>query len=99
MGVGDVLGASLLSSPSFQHPPSSVALPTPCIINWIDSKSTFGDPQTHSENLEQLLGYVNRFGPGLVIYWHDFVDSIRETTPPEILVSNKLPDLWILPGD
>ena len=91
--------SSSSSSSSFRASPPPITLPTPCIINWIDSKSTFGDPQTHSENLEQLLGYVNRFGPGLVIYWHDFVDSIRDSTPPEILISNKLPDLWILPGD
>eukprot|EP01138_Halocafeteria_seosinensis_P009514 gb/GECG01009723.1/.p1 GENE.gb/GECG01009723.1/~~gb/GECG01009723.1/.p1 ORF type:complete len:347 (+),score=45.96 gb/GECG01009723.1/:1-1041(+) len=45
------------------------------VVNWIDSKGMFGDPVTHRKNNEQYLGYVNRFGPGMVIYWFDYVDE------------------------
>lgn len=44
------------------------------VVQWIDSKATFGDEQQHKENLErQFHMYVNRYGPGLVIYWHGYV--------------------------
>ena len=43
------------------------------VVQWIDSKATFGDEQQHKENLEkQFHMYVNRYGPGLVIYWHGY---------------------------
>lgn len=48
------------------------------IINWIDSKALFADEVSLQENLDQLQGYVNRYGRGLVIYWHGYVDSIVE---------------------
>ncbi len=38
----------------------------------------FGDRHTHeSENAAQLQSYVNRFGPGMVIYWFDFLESLN----------------------
>lgn len=93
------------------------------IVNWIDSKATFGDDKTHrcgalelrthmrgpicfcsaSDEMrfdalmptphskigtrfppcrDQALGqyqkYVNRFGPGLVIYWHGFIRDLSQ---------------------
>lgn len=50
-----------------------------CIVNWIDSKAMFGDPITHKKNSEQYLGYINRFGPGLVIYWFDFLEEEKQS--------------------
>jgi hypothetical protein len=47
-------------------------------VNWIDSKAQFGDPDTHKENLDQLWGYHNRFGPGMVVYWFGFVDTLND---------------------
>ena len=47
----------------------------------------------------QFQGYVNRFGPGLVIYWGGFVAEIRAWTPPDVLIASRLPEEWVLPGD
>lgn len=42
-------------------------------INWIDSKAMFGSDSVHESNASQLDSYVNRFGPGAVIYWVSFL--------------------------
>lgn len=47
------------------------------IINWIDSKATFGDDYVLHDNKDQFMGYVNRFGPGMVIFWFDFVETLE----------------------
>lgn len=47
------------------------------IVNWIDSKAMFGDQETHEgDNVAQLQGYVHRFGPGMVIYWFGYLNSL-----------------------
>ena len=42
------------------------------------------------KNREQLLGYVNRFGSGLVIYWYGYVQS-QEALDKDILVRDNFP--------
>ena len=60
------------------------------VINWIDSKAMFGDKETHEQdNLQQAQGYVNRFGPGMLIYWFDFVETLN--TDSDILVTGCIP--------
>ena len=55
------------------------------IVHWIDSKATFGDPASHDEyRTNQFGSYLHRFGPGLVIYWHGYDESID--TDPRILL-------------
>ena len=51
----------------------------------------FGDSYVHqSENLQQLRGYVNRFGPGMVIYWFGFVETLN--SDPDVLLVDAFPD-------
>ncbi|CAH0690214.1 unnamed protein product [Spodoptera exigua] len=53
------------------------------IVNWIESKALFGDEENHSGYLkEQLTCYWNRFGPGLVIYWFGYLETLDST--PEV---------------
>ena len=61
------------------------------IINWIDSKAMFGDPTTHNDNKKQLQGYVNRYGPGMVIYWFDFVNELVNNDVDDILICKDFP--------
>lgn len=43
------------------------------VVNWIDSKAMYGSRETYlSEVLPQVTRYVNRFGPGCVIFWWGF---------------------------
>jgi hypothetical protein len=61
------------------------------IVNWIDSKASFSDPLVHVEKgVEQFQGYVNRFGPGMVIYWHGIIDELD--TDPNVLLVDAFPD-------
>ncbi|XP_060805377.1 CDAN1-interacting nuclease 1 isoform X2 [Amyelois transitella] len=53
------------------------------IVNWVESKALFGDDENHSGYLkEQLSCYWNRFGPGLVIYWFGYLETLNST--PEV---------------
>eukprot|EP00948_MAST-09A_sp_MAST-9A-sp1_P003886 g3886.t1 len=55
-------------------------------IYWIDSKAMFGDPSIFQhEHKSQLQSYVNRFGPGLVIYWFGYVD-VLDTASRDIVI-------------
>jgi len=72
------------------------------IVNWIDSKALFADHETFEEHYEQLKGYVNRYGRGLVIYWHGYADSIRNSdrymsTDGMILLADTFPKDWLSP--
>ena len=61
-------------------------------IHWIDSKASFCDPQVHEESgLKQFRAYVNRFGSGMVIYWHGVVDELA-LVDPNVLLVQKFPD-------
>lgn len=47
------------------------------IINWIESKGSFGSVAQHRKLMrEQFLPYHNRFGPGLVVYSGGFIREI-----------------------
>ncbi|CAL8111644.1 unnamed protein product [Orchesella dallaii] len=62
------------------------------VITWIESKATFGDEETHQGYVkDQLTSYYNRFGPGLVIYWLGYVESILATQSKGIFVCDHLP--------
>ena len=62
------------------------------IINWIESKASFGDLVNHSRYLrDQYWAYHNRFGPGLVIYWAGYIAEINNLGSKGILISHDLP--------
>ena len=63
------------------------------VINWIESKASFGDDHTHKQYLrEQYWSYWNRFGSGLVIYWFGFVDELAEQTLDKgIIIMDHMP--------
>ncbi|XP_026494293.1 CDAN1-interacting nuclease 1 [Vanessa tameamea] len=53
------------------------------IVNWIESKALFGNEENHLGYMkDQLLCYWNRFGPGLVIYWFGYLETLDST--PEV---------------
>lgn len=69
------------------------------IVNWIDSKASFGDEYNHRvQGIQQFQRYVNRFGPGLVIYWFGFVDELNDH--PDVLLLDHFPnddEIYCLP--
>lgn len=51
------------------------------IINWIESKASFGDEIELRKNVrKQLKPYTELFGNGAVVYWFGYVEDIE---PPE----------------
>lgn len=73
------------------------------VVNWIDSKAMFADEETLAEHFEQLRGYTNRYGRGLVIYWHGYVESLTSSDlflsfNDMVVLSSDLPDEWHSPG-
>lgn len=65
------------------------------IVTWIDSKAMFGEQESFEDQQGQLLGYVNRYGPGMVIYWFDFVEKLNSPSyshySSDIYASNCFP--------
>lgn len=60
------------------------------VVTWIDSKATFGDDRMHAQQLDQQYRtYVNRYGPGLVIYWFGFIDDLDDD--PDVLLLTDFP--------
>ncbi|GLJ52497.1 hypothetical protein SUGI_1117000 [Cryptomeria japonica] len=61
------------------------------IVNWIDSKASFGDEYSHkTQGVQQFQMYVNRFGPGLVIYWFGFIDELNDHS--DVLLLDHFPN-------
>ncbi|KAJ8981348.1 hypothetical protein NQ317_002885 [Molorchus minor] len=71
------------------------------IINWIESKALFGDEDAHKEYMKnQYLSYWNRFGPGLVIYWFGYLQTIIEPNDKRFIVRDGFPENIIhMPSD
>lgn len=81
---------------SSAEPPSLA--PTKVVINWIDSKAMFADAATFKENLDQFRGYNNRYGRGMVIYWHGFVEDVGALLQDDmIILRDHFPEEWTFP--
>ncbi|XP_049786605.1 CDAN1-interacting nuclease 1 [Schistocerca cancellata] len=62
------------------------------VVNWIESKALFGDEANHKTYIkEQYLSYWNRFGPGLVIYWLGFVDTLEYISEKRFIIRDTFP--------
>ncbi|XP_014207712.1 uncharacterized protein C15orf41 homolog [Copidosoma floridanum] len=62
------------------------------VVNWIESKGQFGSPKNHQTYIkEQFSSYWNRFGPGLVIYWFGYVDSIVQASETKFIIMDHFP--------
>ncbi|GAB5369436.1 hypothetical protein AAMO2058_001404400 [Amorphochlora amoebiformis] len=59
------------------------------VISWIDSKASFGDQENHERDCKQMQQYVDRYGPGMVIYWFGFIKDLR--SPRKVLVMDHFP--------
>jgi hypothetical protein len=66
-------------------------------VNWIESKASFGDIASHQQyHDEQFKGYLNRFGPGMVIYWFGYLNNIvDEKNNTSILIVDHFPKDFI----
>nr|CAI5844420.1 unnamed protein product [Callosobruchus analis] len=63
------------------------------IVNWIESKALFGDKEVHRDYMKnQYLSYWNRFGPGLVIYWFGYLETIVEPNDKRFIIRDSFPD-------
>ncbi|XP_070576439.1 CDAN1-interacting nuclease 1-like isoform X2 [Ptychodera flava] len=63
-----------------------------CIVNWIESKASFGDQYSHNIYLkDQFWSYQNRFGPGMVIYWFGFIDELDVHGDRGIMLKDEFP--------
>jgi hypothetical protein len=80
LGAGHWSEAALRAGGYVCTPDARLAVPflldgTP--IHWVDSKAAFGSPRLHGAQLRDQYGrYVNRYGPGLVVYWGGFDPAI-----------------------
>ena len=62
------------------------------IINWIESKALFGDPEAHQGYLrDQFWSYVNRFGSGLVIYWFGYISQLDNNRNAGLILMDHFP--------
>jgi CDAN1-interacting nuclease 1 len=62
------------------------------VVNWIESKATFGDRDTMAASLtEQFAAYCNRYGTGLVIYWFGFVEPPATAAASGVVFRASLP--------
>ena len=40
---------------------------------------------------DQFQGYVNRFGPGMVVYWFGVIDELAEESGGDVLLVDDFP--------
>jgi hypothetical protein len=60
------------------------------VVNWVDSKATFGDAASHAEYRAQFSSYLHRFDAGLVLYWFGY-DADVDDDPRVLLAADLRP--------
>ncbi|KAK5577849.1 hypothetical protein RB653_002797 [Dictyostelium firmibasis] len=63
------------------------------IINWIESKASFCDDNNLKITRDQIIGYRNRYGPGLTIYWFGYIDDLNNLQDDGVYITDKFPDI------
>jgi hypothetical protein len=95
MGIPFVTEGALRAEGHAKTPDIKLELPIAVrgrIVNWIDSKASFCDPFVHVERgADQFQGYVNRFGPGMVVYWLGVIDEVAEESGGDVLLVDDFP--------
>lgn len=70
------------------------------VVNWIESKALFADQDNHSEYMKnQYLSYWNRFGPGMVIYWFGYLETILDPNDERFVIKDCFPKNILLFSD
>jgi hypothetical protein len=94
--------STILQFPSTAPINATASHSTPyLVVNWIDSKALFADMEVFEENLVQFRTYTNRFGRGMVIYWHGFCEDILShhslKMNDDLLICDSFPEDWLFP--
>lgn len=64
------------------------------VITWIECKALFASVECHVEYYEnQFYSYINRFGNGLILYKHGFVNCIPVKYTRNLIISQNMPPL------
>ncbi|XP_038823234.1 CDAN1-interacting nuclease 1-like [Salvelinus namaycush] len=62
------------------------------IVHWIESKAMFGHDHSHcTYPNKQFWSDWKMFGPGLVIYWHGFIEELDSQRDRGILLKDCFP--------
>lgn len=74
-----------------------------CIITWLECKAVFASIECHLEYYEnQYCSYINRFGDGIVLYKHGFVEDIASKYSHNLIITQQMPlispvsEIWTL---
>ncbi|EAL69095.1 hypothetical protein DDB_G0276675 [Dictyostelium discoideum AX4] len=63
------------------------------VINWIESKASFCDDNNLKITRDQIIGYRNRYGPGLAIYWFGYIDDLNNLQDDGVYITDKFPEM------
>ncbi|KAF0700246.1 Aste57867_9201 [Aphanomyces stellatus] len=70
------------------------------IVQWIDSKAMAHEKGTENEtqHIAQAHAYVNRFGPGMLVYWMGIEAGHPPATHEDVVVADHIPTEFMFPG-
>ncbi|EGC39271.1 hypothetical protein DICPUDRAFT_27234 [Dictyostelium purpureum] len=63
------------------------------MVNWIESKASFCDDNNYKNTKDQIIGYKNRYGPGLAIYWFGYIDDLNNLQDEGVYITDSFPDI------
>eukprot|EP00471_Norrisiella_sphaerica_P002048 CAMPEP_0184484786 /NCGR_PEP_ID=MMETSP0113_2-20130426/6464_1 /TAXON_ID=91329 /ORGANISM="Norrisiella sphaerica, Strain BC52" /LENGTH=288 /DNA_ID=CAMNT_0026865929 /DNA_START=158 /DNA_END=1024 /DNA_ORIENTATION=- len=66
------------------------------VVMWIDSKASFGSVEGYEKSAAQFQQYVDRYGPGMVIYWFGFTEGLK--APDDVYICSDIPNAITFPS-